>query len=119
MPGPRSRSVVGRSRTHRSEPPRVVVPDPSDVVRIPEGGAPFGLLDWKLPIPPDRPGFVIRDALCERLASSDARVVPVAAPPGYGKSTRMAQWARRDGRPFGWVTLDRDDNDPAVMISYI
>jgi LuxR family maltose regulon positive regulatory protein len=119
MPSPRSRSVVGRSRTHRSEPPHVLAPDPSGVVRIPEGGAPFGLLDWKLTVPPDRPGFVIRDALCERLMSSEDRFVSVSAPAGYGKSTLLAQWARRDGRPFGWVSLDRNDNDPAVMIAYI
>ena len=41
------------------------------------------------------------------------------APPGYGKTTALAQWAARDARQFAWVSLDHRDNDPAVLLTYI
>ena len=41
------------------------------------------------------------------------------APPGYGKTTALAQWAARDGRKFAWVSLDHRDNDPAVLLTYV
>lgn len=49
-----------------------------------------------------RPGIVARTALVERLAAATAPVITVTAPPGYGKTTLMAQWARRINRaaPF-------------------
>ncbi len=31
----------------------------------------------------------------------------------------MAQWAAKDRRPFAWVTLDDDDNDPTVLLTSI
>ena len=60
---------------------------------------------------------VSRVALLELLeASSHATVITVLAPPGYGKTTLLAQWADRDPRPFGWLTIDSHDNDPAVLL---
>ena len=60
---------------------------------------------------------VSRVALLELLeASSDASVVTALAPPGYGKTTLLAQWADRDPRPFGWLTIGPHDNDPAVLL---
>ena len=41
------------------------------------------------------------------------------APPGYGKTTTLSQWAARDGREFAWVSLDHRDNDPVVLLTYI
>jgi LuxR family transcriptional regulator, maltose regulon positive regulatory protein len=46
-------------------------------------------------------------------------VVSVCAPAGYGKTTLLAQWAAADERPFGWVSLDNRDNDPAVFLTYL
>jgi LuxR family maltose regulon positive regulatory protein len=46
-------------------------------------------------------GGVPRTELLVRLkASSASPVVAVVAPPGYGKTTLLAQWAERDRRPF-------------------
>jgi LuxR family maltose regulon positive regulatory protein len=42
----------------------------------------------------------------------------VVAPPGYGKTTVLAQWAERTGR-VGWVGIDRHDNDPIVLLTYV
>jgi LuxR family transcriptional regulator, maltose regulon positive regulatory protein len=60
---------------------------------------------------------VPRTALLDLLeASSATTVAAILAPPGYGKTTLLAQWAERDPRAFGWLTVDRRDNDPAVLL---
>jgi LuxR family maltose regulon positive regulatory protein len=60
---------------------------------------------------------VQRTALLDLLeASSRTPVAAVIAPPGYGKTTLLAQWADRDPRAFGWLTIDRRDNDPLVLL---
>ena len=43
----------------------------------------------------------------------------VVAPPGYGKTTLLAQWAERKAPRVGWVSADDHDNDPAVLLTYI
>jgi LuxR family transcriptional regulator, maltose regulon positive regulatory protein len=53
-----------------------------------------------------------------RLARTTESVVCLVAPPGYGKTTLLAQWAERKSR-VAWVTVDRRDNDPMVLLSYI
>jgi len=77
-------------------------------------------LESKLRPPSARPGIVPRTVLVDRLlASGGMPVVSVVAPPGYGKTTLLAQWAERaDGR-VAWVNVDRRDNDPAVLLTYI
>src|SRR6476659_9133608 len=42
-------------------------------------------------------------------------LVILVAPAGYGKTTLLCDWAEHDERPFAWVTLDRQDNDPACL----
>lgn len=53
------------------------------------------------------------------MAARNVRIVAVAAPAGYGKSTALAQWAERDPRPTAWLTLDRCDDDPVHLVSEI
>ncbi len=80
----------------------------------------FDLTISKLLRPLVRPGTIRRSALVERLADGDPRpIVSVAAPAGYGKTTPLSQWAERDGQAFAWVSVDRADNDPKVLLSYI
>ncbi len=80
----------------------------------------FELVESKLGVPWTRPGIVARTVLVQRLlAWHAAPVICVVAPPGYGKTTLLAQWARRQGRRVGWVTVDRRDNDPMVLLTYI
>jgi hypothetical protein len=65
------------------------------------------LLASKLRRPMVRPGTVGRLALTERLARGDPRpIVSVVAPPGYGKTTLLSQWAERNGQSFAWVSVD-------------
>ena len=67
-----------------------------------------------------RPGGVRRSSLIERLARADSRpIVSVVAPPGYGKTTLLAQWAERNGLAFAWVSVEAPDNDPKVLLSYV
>jgi LuxR family maltose regulon positive regulatory protein len=83
-------------------------------------GPPFELIESKLHPPWLRPGIVARTELVERLlAASAGAVVCVVAPPGYGKTTLLAQWAQRRGDRVGWVTVDPHDNDPAVLLTYL
>jgi LuxR family transcriptional regulator, maltose regulon positive regulatory protein len=80
----------------------------------------FELLPSKLEVPPPRPGLVERTGVLRRLSRArNGRFVSIVAPPGYGKTTALAQWAARDGRQFAWVSLDRHDNDPVVLLTYI
>lgn len=82
--------------------------------------APFELLEAKLGIPAVLPGSVSRTPLVNRLRASRASsVATVLAPAGYGKTTLLGQWADRDERPFAWVSIDDDDNDPLVFTRYI
>jgi len=83
-------------------------------------GPAFEVLAAKLRRPLIRAGTVRRSLLIERLARGDRRpVVSVVAPPGYGKTTLLAQWAERNGQAFAWVSVDETDNDPKVLLSYI
>ncbi len=80
----------------------------------------FDLVVSKLRRPVMRPGTVRRSLLIERLARGDRRpIVPVVAPPGYGKTTLLSQWAERNGQAFAWVSVDEADNDPKVLLSYV
>ena len=80
----------------------------------------FDLLASKLLRPLARPGVVGRSSLIERLARGDSRpIVSVVAPPGYGKTTLLSQWAEANGQAFAWVSVDEADNDPKVLLSYV
>ena len=47
------------------------------------------------------------------------RSCSISAGPGWGKTTLLAQWSGRSSRPFAWVTIDDDDNDPIVLLHYV
>jgi LuxR family maltose regulon positive regulatory protein len=80
----------------------------------------FPVLESKLTPAPERPGLVPRDNLLDQLeASAATSVVAVCAPAGYGKTVLAAAWAKRDSRPFVWLSIDRHDNDPAVLLTYL
>jgi len=61
---------------------------------------------------------VRRQDVLSRLAAvgQDTRLVLMVAPPGYGKTTVLSQWAASSDRPFGWVDLDESDNDSTRLI---
>ena len=82
-------------------------------------GPVFDVAVSKLRRPRSQPGTVLRPSLIERLAEQESRpIVSVVAPPGYGKTTLLSQWAARGDPAFAWVSLDERDNDPKVLLSY-
>jgi LuxR family transcriptional regulator, maltose regulon positive regulatory protein len=57
--------------------------------------------------------FVPRPALLTALDDGEDRALTlVCAPPGYGKTLLLADWARRQDVVCAWVSLDEDDDDP-------
>jgi LuxR family maltose regulon positive regulatory protein len=84
------------------------------------GGVAFDLVASKLLRPWVRPGTVDRSAVLEQLTNGDThRLVSVAAPAGYGKTTLLSQWAARSGQAFAWVSVEEPDNDPKVLLTYV
>jgi LuxR family maltose regulon positive regulatory protein len=77
------------------------------------------LLETKLLVPHPRPRSVSRAELIEAARASDCRVVSITAPAGYGKSTLLAQWAQTEDRRVMWVSLDRLDDDPAILLTLL
>jgi LuxR family transcriptional regulator, maltose regulon positive regulatory protein len=69
----------------------------------------------KLHIPGIRAGIVSRDALVELLVRGrSGKLTLLNAPPGFGKTTLLAQWcaSASEERAFAWLSLDAADNDP-------
>jgi len=81
------------------------------------------LLTTKLYVPRARPGLVPRSRLLERLdAGAAARLTLLSAPPGFGKSTLLAEWSRAATaapRRVAWLSLDAGDSDPGSFWSYV
>jgi LuxR family transcriptional regulator, maltose regulon positive regulatory protein len=79
----------------------------------------FTPLESKLHVPTTRPGIVPRPHLVEQLRADPSPLVLIVAPPGYGKTTLLAQWGEEEARPFRWLTLDEGDNDPSRLLVYL
>src|SRR5215218_8941860 len=80
----------------------------------------FPILESKLTPAPTRPGLVTRIQLLDWLEASAATpVVTISGPAGYGKTMLAAEWAKRDRRPFVWLSIDHNDNDPTVLLTYL
>ena len=98
-----------RQPTISVHPPRPISAAPS-----------FPIVESKLTPAPTRPGIVSRVCLLAWLeASAAAPVVVICGPAGYGKTVLAAEWAKRDPRPFVWLSVDRHDNDPTVLLTYL
>ena len=84
-------------------------------------GPAFELLESKLRPPHGRAGTVPRSQLIDLLepGSGAVPVIFVSAGPGWGKTTLLTQWAARSQRPFAWVSVDANDNDPIVLLTYV
>jgi LuxR family maltose regulon positive regulatory protein len=88
----------------------------------PVGRAPpaVPVLPSQLTPPAIRRGTVARPALTSRLRTTAAvPAVIITAPPGYGKTTLLAEWTGRDPRPFAWLRITRHHHDPAVLVTYL
>jgi LuxR family maltose regulon positive regulatory protein len=48
----------------------------------------------------------------------DKRLILVSAPPGYGKTTLLADFLAASSRSVAWYQLDAADSDPTVFLTY-
>jgi LuxR family maltose regulon positive regulatory protein len=77
-------------------------------------------VEAKLRVPALHPGIVSRGRLVGPLLAEPRRpVVAVVAPPGYGKTTLLAEWAAREDRDVAWLTVGEYDDEPSVFLTYL
>jgi LuxR family maltose regulon positive regulatory protein len=79
------------------------------------------LLATKVRIPPPAPHAVPRPRLLDALETGVpvTRLTLLATPPGYGKTTLLAQWSRATALPVAWLTVDEGDNDTDRFLRYV
>jgi LuxR family maltose regulon positive regulatory protein len=78
------------------------------------------VLESKLTPPRGRPEHVLRDELLAVLRDGRSRKLTlVAAPPGFGKTTLLAQWATESTTPVAWLSVDDEDNDPVRFFAHL
>lgn len=74
-------------------------------------------------IPPTKNGALVerRRLIARALEGARGRLLLIAAPAGYGKTSVLAQVHEELGRslPVGWVSLDEADNDHARFLSHL
>lgn len=63
--------------------------------------------------------LVARQRLIRKLEEARTPVVLLNAPSGYGKSVLLYQWAEQSSRPFTWLVLGKEHNDPAMLVASI
>jgi LuxR family transcriptional regulator, maltose regulon positive regulatory protein len=110
---------------HLIEPGRPSVVDPPANDGVPNVDEETPVAAAKVRIPAGPATVLIRERLHEALdaavagAGGGPPVTVVRAPAGAGKTTLLGTWARgraeRDDALVAWVSLDSEDNDPAVL----
>jgi LuxR family maltose regulon positive regulatory protein len=97
----------------------VISSSPAGTLSPPEPA--FELLESKLRPPRMRDGTVPRETLISLLEerADSIPIVFLSAGPGWGKTTLLAEWASRSRRPFAWVSVDEQDNDPILLLTYV
>lgn len=80
----------------------------------------FPLLRTKLHQPLPAPSLVPRERLLKILLDRpETRVVLVVASAGSGKTTLLVQWLEHLTWPVAWLSLDENDDDLVVFLSYL
>ncbi len=81
---------------------------------------PTSILATKLYLPRLRPHVVSRPRLLERLNEGlHRKLILIAAPAGFGKTTLVSAWVAVIERPTAWLSLDEGENDPARFLMYL
>jgi len=78
------------------------------------------IISTKLNRPPVPADMVPREALYSRL--EEGRQLPlslITAPAGYGKTTLISHWLQTREQPSAWLSLDKEDSDLRVFLSYL
>jgi LuxR family transcriptional regulator, maltose regulon positive regulatory protein len=78
----------------------------------------FPIMHTKITIPRRRGELLTRRRLNELfLELLDCKLIIIASPPGYGKTTLMIDLAHQGELPFCWFTLDHLDSDPVRFVA--
>jgi LuxR family transcriptional regulator, maltose regulon positive regulatory protein len=78
------------------------------------------LLHTKFLIPQPAASRLPRPHLINWLESQlDKRLILLSAPPGYGKTTLLADFLSVSSLPAAWVQVDAMDSDPSVFLAYL
>jgi LuxR family transcriptional regulator, maltose regulon positive regulatory protein len=80
------------------------------------------LLSTRTRVPTVRPGLVARSRLMARFAEGlrlGHRLTLVSAPPGFGKTTLIQEWAVASGRQVAWLSVDEGNNSPDRFLRYL
>src|SRR3712207_3742652 len=76
------------------------------------------LLRTKFMVPRRRAGCLARPQLIARLDRALARrLTLISAPPGYGKTTLLADFAAATALPHAWYQLDASDSDALIFLA--
>ena len=74
----------------------------------------------KLHQPRLRTQLVRRTHLIQQLQQGmEASLTLISAPPGFGKTTLLAQWQASTRIPVAWFSLEPEDNDPTRFLAYL
>ncbi len=94
--------MTGKTKAARAKPVSLDVPYPA-----------------KIEIPKRRQAIVRRQRLVDALAeAAGRRIAVVTAPPGYGKTTLLVDFAQSCAGPVCWYSLDERDVSPATFLRY-
>ncbi|MBG0738002.1 helix-turn-helix transcriptional regulator [Paeniglutamicibacter antarcticus] len=80
------------------------------------------LIAGKLFVPLPQRGLVARRRLSGLLRQgTESRLTLLSAPPGFGKTTLLAEWLALpdEKRCVAWLSLEQSDSDPAVFWTYV
>jgi LuxR family maltose regulon positive regulatory protein len=78
------------------------------------------ILATKLFMPAPRPKVVARPRLIQRLDEGlHAKLMLIAAPAGFGKTTLVSAWLAQSGRSAAWLSLDARDGDLSRFLAYL
>jgi LuxR family maltose regulon positive regulatory protein len=78
------------------------------------------LLQTKLYVPRIRANWISRSRLLRRLDHVlRVKLALLSAPAGFGKTALLGEWIAQCEAPVAWLSLDREDDDPARFWSYV
>lgn len=81
---------------------------------------PTPLVLTKLRPPPPSPARPERPRVTRRIeAGAQGRLTLLSAPPGYGKTTALANWLERTSLDAAWLGLDGGDNAPRRFLRHV
>jgi len=81
---------------------------------------PLPILPTKLYIPQSRHETVIRHRLLKTINENfKSKMILVAAPAGFGKTTLVCNWIQQLNLPVAWYSIGKEDNDPVSFYTYV